>query len=295
MRSLDSKNQTEAKETHYQACAVDLIAPAPIVIARPGGALLCYDGAQRAIGKLLLTNEVKESEVLRQLLAGSLLAAGANQLPDTQAVEPNLLDCIFNLCAAFQTTHATPTIMRRARDRFTELGDIKSAEFAEEKAREEAGHDKLAMLDLEAMGLPAATLNERFAPRRATALVEAFETLSRANKPYGVFGYAYVLERLAMRSGQAEIDANQSLAPEGVDITHCQRVHSAVGADLSHVVELIDFIADLPTPFVADVCRAVYRTGQIMFDVRNEDQEKRILSTLLERWQWKPFVGAMPD
>lgn len=270
--------------------AVDLISPRPVVVARQDGFFFCEQGQTRSVGAAIESTEINDRRLVQQLLAGCIYAArkkryAASQEPGTST----LLDHIHSLCAAYHTTHATPPNLRYARDRLLELGDQKAADFAEEKAVEETGHDRLALKDLEALGLPDGRLVQEHAPQRAKVLVALLKDLARGPLPYGVFGYAYVLERLAAQHGQHEIDTLQSLAPQGVDISRCARVHSSLGADLAHVQELVDFVAEQPSSVRADVCRAVYDSAAVMFAYYDYQGEKRALQSLLDDWNWRPF------
>ncbi|MEO1199665.1 MAG: hypothetical protein AAFX39_10600 [Pseudomonadota bacterium] len=278
------------EEQQSPLAAVDLISPRPVVVARRDGFFFCEQGQTRSIGAAIASTETNDRGLTRQLLAGCIHAARKTR--HASAPQPgtsNLVDHVHSLCAAYQTTHATPPTLRYARDRFLELGDQKAADFAEEKAVEETGHDRLALKDLEALGLPADRLVQEHAPQRAKALVALFKDLARGPLPYGVFGYAYVLERLAAQHGQHEIDTLQSLAPQGVDISRCARVHSSLGADLTHVQELVDFVAEQPSSVRADICRAVYDSASVMFADYDYQGEKRALQSLLDGWNWRPF------
>lgn len=278
------------QEQKSPLAAVDLISPRPVVVARRDGFFLCEQGQTRLIGAAIASIETNDRSLTQQLLAGCIYAARKER--HVSAQEPgtsNLVDHIHGLSAAYHTTNATPPILRYARDRFLELGDQKAADFSEEKAVEETGHDRLALKDLEALGLPADKLVQEHAPQRAKALVALFKNLAGEPLPYGVFGYAYVLERLAAQDGQHEIDTLQSLAPQGVDISRCARVHSSLGADLAHVQELVDFVAEQQPSVRADICRAVYDTTSVMFADYDHQGERRALQSLLDDWNWRPF------
>lgn len=273
--------------------AVDLAAPGPVVIARRDGFVFCRDGATRSIGLALTSSETRDLSVIRQLLVGCIIAAKPDrQVPGVRTTEPDLLDYIYRLCAAYHTTRATTPTLRRVRDRLNALGDRRSANSAEQKAVEETGHDILALRDLGAMGLPAADLVARFAPQHAQALVAVLTGLSREDRPYGVFGYAYFLERLALLRDKEHVDTMQNLAPRGTDVTRCWRVHSAVGADVTHVEELVELVAGLAPAERQLVCRGIYQSAIVMFDERDEVGEKAALEALLEEWGWQPFVGV---
>lgn len=273
--------------------AVELGDDGPVVIAHAGGFFVCRDPQTRGVGLGVTGRERVDLATMRQLLAGALASAWPHQVAERAGgAGRDLRSYVYRLCSAYQTTHATPTTMRRARDRFLAVGDQRSADFAEDKAVEESGHDTLALRDLGAMGLPAEQLVARIVPPGARALVAAFDAMSAADAPYGVFGYAYVLERIALWTTRAHIDQLQRLAPGRVNITRCAKTHSSVGADASHVTEMVAFIAGLPRAARDEVCRAAYRTSTIIQEQRDEGPSRAALDALLEAWQWQPFVGV---
>lgn len=200
----------------------------------------------------------------RALLSGAL-AAGLSRPPRSAEPPPLTLPrVVYRLCGRYRTTHATPPAFRRMATLFRTRGRADLADFAERKAREETGHDRLVLMDLEALGLPAQRLVEALRPATGVALVEHLRRLEQAPHPVGILGYAYALERAALFTGQADIDATQALCPPGVDATRGMRVHSAVGADVDHVRELVAFVAPLSAAERAAIAQAVYRTARIM-------------------------------
>jgi hypothetical protein len=205
----------------------------------------------------------------RALLSGALWAGFGGE-PDPRSAAPTLPKVIYDLCGVYHTTRATPTMFRRAAAAFARQGRAAHAAFAERKLREEAGHDQLALKDLEALGLPARRLVELIRPTTSLALVDYIEGISLREDPIGGLGYQYVLERLALGVGQTEIDAVQAVCPPGVHATRCLRVHSSVGADADHVEELLAFVAGLPAGERIDIARETYHTAAILARGRRE-------------------------
>ncbi|MCK6593093.1 MAG: hypothetical protein L6Q76_36525, partial [Polyangiaceae bacterium] len=107
----------------------------------------------------------------------------------------------FRLAGYYHTTHATPSLMEQAQARFAAAGDDSLAHWAETKAREERGHDELALRDLRALGYAAEELVSVVRPAIAMALVSAFTDWVLGPDPVYCVGYAYALERLAMTRG----------------------------------------------------------------------------------------------
>lgn len=199
----------------------------------------------------------------RALLTGALMA-GLRRAETAPPPPPSLPRVVYRLCGRYQTTHATPPAFQRVAARFRAAGRDDLASFAETKAREETGHDRLVLMDLQALGLPTKALVEAVRPPTAVALVAHLAELEAADHPIGVFGYAYALERAALSVDQAQIDATQAVCPPGVDATRGMRVHSSVGADRDHVRAMVNFVATLAAAERAEIARAVYSTACIM-------------------------------
>jgi len=72
--------------------------------------------------------------------------------------EPTLAGYIVALVGAYHTSVDTPRNLRRAANRFNELGRPEVAAYLEVRAREETGHDRLALKDLRALGMPGERL-----------------------------------------------------------------------------------------------------------------------------------------
>ena len=66
--------------------------------------------------------------------------------------EPTVAAYIVALVGAYHTSVDTPRNLRRAASRFNELGRPEVAAYLEERAREETGHDRLALKDLACAG-----------------------------------------------------------------------------------------------------------------------------------------------
>ena len=76
--------------------------------------------------------------------------------------DPTIVGYIVALVGAYHTSVDTPRNLRRAAGRFNELGRPEVAAYLEERAREETGHDRLALKDLRALGV----FTRRAIPRR---------------------------------------------------------------------------------------------------------------------------------
>jgi hypothetical protein len=105
---------------------------------------------------------------------------------------------------------------------------------------------------------------ERFHPRGARDLGALYQRICDSDQPIGVFGYVYVLERLALLTTEETIAGIERLIPEGIKATRCLRVHSAVGSDTRHVEESLEFIASLDARDRAAIARAALDTSRVV-------------------------------
>ena len=203
-------------------------------------------------------------ESTRLLLDGAIGAASRDA--PRPAVRPSLTPArwAWRLAGYYQTTHATPRLMAAAAERFAAADRTALADWARDKVREEAGHDRLALRDLAALGYDSVRVAEILAPPTAAALVRYFEArVLEDDDPVGCVGYAYALERLALERGASDIAAVEAILPPGVMATRCLRVHSATGSDAAHVEETVHLVAGLEAPERARVARACYETAAI--------------------------------
>ena len=197
----------------------------------------------------------------RKLLDGAIGAAWS-RAPRGEAPPPmTRLRWVWRLAGYYQLTHATARLMAAAAQRFAAGNRPALAAWAAEKAREEQGHDRLALRDIESLGYAADQVVLSLVPPTAKALLAHFSASVAADDPIGCVGYAYTLERLALTVGAQDIAAVQALLPPGVDATRCMRVHSAIGSDAEHVADDVAVIAGLPAGERAQVVAAVYTTA----------------------------------
>lgn len=207
-------------------------------------------------------------DVARGLLAAAIHAGRVDGLragEKLKSQQPSLLRHVWMLLRNYVTTHATPAIMRHAAERLRQQGRHDPADFCDEKAVEETGHDRLALRDLQALGLDGEKLVEALKPEKGLTLVAYFKACAEGPDPISVLGYAYALERPTLAIGQDRIDQVQALCPVGVNATRCMRVHSAVGADADHVAELVERVAGYRFEERKAIARAVYETTRIIW------------------------------
>jgi hypothetical protein len=184
---------------------------------------------------------------------------------------PTVPRYIAALVGAYHTSVDTPRNLRRAAGRFEELGRPEVAAYLEERAREETGHDRLALKDLRALGLPAERLVANLMPEGIAPLCKRFDDLCVQDYPIGCIGYSYCLERIAALKQESDIERVQRLCPDGVDATRFLRSHSSLGSEVTHVEETIKFVAALPASDRISVVRETYESALIMAQGYNHD------------------------
>lgn len=185
--------------------------------------------------------------------------------------EPTIAGYIVALVGAYHTSVNTPRNLRRAAARFEELGRPEVAAYLEERAREETGHDRLALKDLRALGVPGEQLVENYIPEGIKPLCQRFDDLCVEDYPIGSIGYSYCLERIAALKQASDVERVKAICPDGVDATRFLRSHSALGSEASHVEETINFVASLPADDRIKVVRETYESAVIMAEGYNRE------------------------
>jgi len=187
---------------------------------------------------------------------------------------PTLVGYIVALVGAYHTSVDTPRNLRRAASRFNELGRPEVAAYLEERAREEIGHDRLALKDLRALGVPGERLVANFIPEGIKPLCKRFDELCVQDYPIGCIGYSYCLERIAALKQKTDIEKVQALCPNGVDATRFLRSHSCLGSEVAHVEETIEFVASLSANDRIRVVQETYESALIMAEGYNHELVK---------------------
>jgi hypothetical protein len=199
--------------------------------------------------------------------------------------DPTLVGYIVALVGAYHTSVDTPRNLRRAASRFKELARPEVAAYLEERAREETGHDRLALKDLRALGVPAERLVANFIPEGIKPLCKRFDDLCVEDYPIGCIGYSYCLERIAALKQETDIEKVQALCPNGVDATRFLRSHSSLGSEASHVEETIAFVAALPANDRIRVVQETYESSLILAEGYNHELLKSEAEMLEELQQ----------
>ncbi|MEM6614328.1 MAG: iron-containing redox enzyme family protein [Cyanobacteria bacterium P01_C01_bin.72] len=219
----------------------------------------------------------------RQLLDGAIAAA---KYAVNSGVRPPALTArrwVWRLAGAYHLTHPVPQLLKEAARRFTMQGHSLLAEWATEKAKEEAGHDLLALRDIKSLGYNAPAVVKELVPPAATVLMNYFtRSIQDDPNPIDCVGYSYTMERMALGVDEKYIQKVEALLPQGVKATRCLRTHSSVGADAEHVEETIEMIAQLTVRERIRVARACYETALMCFSPCPEYMTDEKLQSLLD-------------
>lgn len=208
--------------------------------------------------------------ITRNLLDGAMAAAkvAISSEKKPPAFTPNRY--IWRLAGAYQIAHVTPMLMREAGERFASANRHELSDWAFEKAQEETGHDRLALLDIQSLGYRAEELVQSIIPAASMTLVDYFQRSVSDIDPIDCVGYTHALERLAIGAKKEHIEQVENLLPADVNATRCLKVHSSVGGDAEHVEENVEMIARLSFAERTRVIQACYETALLLFSPPQE-------------------------
>ena len=178
---------------------------------------------------------------------------------------------VWQLAVSYHLTHTYPRLIEEASRRFAAFGRNNLAQWAAQKAREERGHDRLALLDIQSMGYKAEAVVEALIPPSATVLGNYLAQSVHTPDPIGCVGYSYTLERIATGIKEKHIHSVEALLPPGICATRCLRVHSSIGGDVEHVKETVEMVAGLAHEERIGVAIACYETALLYFNPLAED------------------------
>ena len=243
------------------------------IIARESGEVWFHtlSGTKEAnpFGKPMMGVGTAGSTVL--LLDGAISLGFAGIENRLARPDPTIAGYIVALVGAYHTSVDTPRNLRRAARRFKALARPEVAAYLEERAREETGHDRLALKDLRALGVPGERLVANFIPEGIKPLCKRFDELCIEDYPIGCIGYSYCLERIAALKQKTDIERVQALFPDGVDASRFLRSHSCLGSEVAHVEETIMFVASLPANDRIRIVQATYESALIMAEGYNHE------------------------
>jgi len=262
------------------------IAPAQVVVANAHSVRLHQpDTMESSIYSARRTADTDSVAKIRQLLDGAIALAWKDVKPYRRPPALTRARWVWRLAGSYHLCHTPPLLMETAAWRFASAGRMVLAAWATQKASEEAGHDQLALLDIQSMGYKAEAVVKAFVPPAAAALVDYFTRSVQAPDPIGCVGYSYTVERLAIGIKEDYIQKVEALLPPKTHATRCLRVHSCVGSDVEHVNETVDMMTELTPDERVLVARACYETALLCFnppseDYISEEELERVLNRL---------------
>ncbi|WP_414564797.1 MULTISPECIES: hypothetical protein [unclassified Anabaena] len=178
---------------------------------------------------------------------------------------------VWRLAAFYHLCTSTPRLMEEAAQHFSASGHETLAHWAIQKAKEEAGHDRLALLDIQSMGYRAEAVVEVLFPPAAKALLNYFTQSVQNSNPIDCVGYSYTAERLGICIGKGYIQKVEGLLPPCTNATRCLRAHSAISStEVKHVKETLGIIAGLTLQERDLVAKACYQAAWLRFSPPKE-------------------------
>jgi hypothetical protein len=235
--------------------------------------LACFvrlnEGSADSSDRLAL-NKVSDAVKIQENLDGAIVFAWNTVKSNRRPPALTRTRWTWGLAASYHLCHSTSQLMEEAAQIFAASGRQRLAQWAAQKAREERGHDQLALLDLESMGYKASEVVRTFYPPSAKALVDYFTQSVQASDPIRCVGYTYAIERLGLVNKQEFIKKVEALLPPNVNATRCLRVHSSVGAEVKHVEDAVEMLAGLTVEELTQVGIACYETALLCFSPPNE-------------------------
>lgn len=201
----------------------------------------------------------------RKLLDRAIVYAWYTVKSERRPPALTLTRWVWRLAGAYHSSRHTSRLMEEAAQRFAALGRQSLAQWAAQKAREEAGHDRLALLDIQSMGYEAEAVVQTLVPSAATTVVDYFTQTVQAQDPIGCVGNSYASERLGTFQGEEYIQSVEALLSPGTHATRWLRIHTGVGAEVKHVEETVEIVAELTPEERIRVARACYETALLRF------------------------------
>jgi hypothetical protein len=172
---------------------------------------------------------------------------------------------VWRLAGAYHSSRHTSRLMEEAAQRFAASGRKNLAQWAAQKATEEAGHDQLALLDIHSMGYDAEGVVKVLFPPAVKPWLDYFIQSVQATDPISCIGFSYASERLGTFIREEYIQSVKALLPSGTNATRWLQIHSSVGAEVKHIEETVEVVAELSPQERICVVRACYETALLRF------------------------------
>ena len=241
------------------------IAPDKVIVATEERSWLCHPSLIQDDRFARPMPETSNIATTQKLLDGAIAAAKYTVNSDARPPKLTATRWVWRLAGQYHLCHSTSKLMEQAAKGFASSKDWSLAEWAKEKAKEEAGHDRLALLDIKSLGYDAKMVVEVLVPPAAKALLDYFTRSAQANNPIDCVGYSYTGERLAICREEKYIHQVESLLPLGIQATRCLRLHSGLGGDVEHVEETVETVAKLTSQQRTRVARTCYEAALLRF------------------------------
>lgn len=247
------------------------IAPDKVIIATEDRTWLCNSNSLKGDRFTKPMECAGSIPTTRKLLDGAIAAAkyGVNSNVRPPALTTTRL--VWRLAGAYHLTHAYPPLIEEAALGFAAAKRWNLAEWAFQKAKEEKGHDRLALRDIQSMGYDAQAVVKTLVPPAAVTLTDYSTRSAQDDDPIDCVGYSYTLERLSTGIvDEKYIQKVKGLLPPKTHATRCLRAHSSVGEDAEHVEETVEMVAKLTAKERVRVARACYETALLCFSPPRE-------------------------
>ena len=207
----------------------------------------------------------------RKLLDGAIAAAKYAVNSNVRPPALTATRCVWRLAGAYHLCHAYPPLIEEVARGFAAAERWSLEEWALQKAKEEKGHDRLALRDIQSMGYDAEAVVETLVSSAAVALIDYFTRSAQDDDPIDCVGYSYTMERLSTGIvDEKYIQKVEGLLLLSTHATRCLRVHSSVGHDADHVEETVEMVAGLTVKERVRVARACYETALLCFSPPTE-------------------------
>ncbi|MGN6169943.1 MAG: iron-containing redox enzyme family protein [Solirubrobacteraceae bacterium] len=199
----------------------------------------------------------------RHLLEGAM-SAGERDAAAAGAWPPSARRWALDLIDQWYTAHHSVALLPVVIDRYDSMQRPELVRFACHKLEEEAGHDRLPLNDLRALGYDAEAAVKEVPPGpTARALVQYARDCVHGPEPVGFLGYIFALERRVIRITDDALRTLETALPTGVEATSGVRAH-AVEFDHQHVAELVEFVSALASDDRTAVALACFDTAALL-------------------------------
>jgi hypothetical protein len=270
--------QTNATYTEWAQIATD-----KVVVATPDRAWL-YKPRSPEERFARPMEDAGSFATTRKLLDTAIAAAKCAVKSEVRPPALTSTRWIWRLAGLYHLCHPIPRLIESARQQFAAAERWSLARWAAQNAEEEEGHDLLALKDIQSLGYDPNAVVKALVPPASKILIDYLTRSVNDSDPIDCVGYAYTMERLALGVDEQYIKDVEALLPQGVKATRCLRVHSSVGADIDHVAETVEMVAELSAIERTRVAIACYETALLCFsppsDYLSDESIEQILAPL---------------